>query len=91
MNQAGDRVEHLVQDVILVNTPNSSFFFSLSLRTLDTVMSLLLQTCDSQLRSCMKVEVAVPNSPFGLCGREATMSRCRQVLVHVVACAKIDW
>ena len=27
----------------------------------------------SELRSCVKVEVPVPNSPYGLCGRKATL------------------
>ena len=29
---------------------------------------------NSELRSCVKVEVAVPNSPYGLCGRKATLN-----------------
>ena len=28
----------------------------------------------SELRSCVKVEVAVPCSPYGLCGRKATLN-----------------
>ena len=28
----------------------------------------------TELRSCVKVEVAVPNSPYGLCGRKATLN-----------------
>ena len=28
----------------------------------------------SELRSCVKVKVAVPNSPSGLCGREVTLN-----------------
>ena len=28
----------------------------------------------SELRSCVKVEVAVPNRPDGLCGRKATLN-----------------
>ena len=28
-----------------------------------------------ELKSCVKVEVAVPNSPYGLCGRKATFEK----------------
>ena len=39
----------------------------------------MLHQCASELRSCVKVEVAVlglplPNSPYGLCGRKATLN-----------------
>ena len=34
----------------------------------------------SELRSCVKVEVDVPNSPCGLCGRKATLKNRAQEL-----------
>ena len=33
-----------------------------------------MRDVDSELRSCMKFEVAVPNSPYGFCGRKATLN-----------------
>ena len=31
-------------------------------------------TNETEIRKCVKVEVAVPNSPYGLCGRKATLN-----------------
>ena len=32
------------------------------------------EICCSELRNCMKVGVAVSNSPYGLCGRKAKLN-----------------
>ena len=42
------------------------------------------QACESEFRSCVKVEVAVlgsaprPNEPYGFCGRKATLNHAPQ-------------
>ena len=39
------------------------------------IMVIMIQSVDAELRSCMKVEMAVlvTDSPYGLCGRKAAL------------------
>ena len=43
------------------------------------IMVIMIQSVDAELRSCMKVEMAVlvTDSPYGLCGRKATLKKNR--------------
>ena len=49
----------------------------------------LFSTDFSELRSCVKVEVAVRNKPYSLCGRKPTLKR-NAFLSELGSCVKVE-
>ena len=47
-------------------------------------------TGQTEPRSCVKVDVAVPNSPYSLCGRKATLKKKNLYKTEPRICVKVE-